>query len=241
MRSPAISERPADLFAEMETLGDVTRVHARVRPDAIALEFEGRATSYARLDANASKVARALRAAGIGHGDRIAFVGKNCDRYFELLLGAAKAGAVMVPIGWRLAPAEMAFIAENAEARLLFMGPDVAAAVAAATATPGLANLPIVALEPDGGHPSYEDWRDAQPEDDPHFAVDPADVVVQLYTSGTTGKPKGAMLSHHNLLAGRKLAAQARMPWNEWGPTMSAWLQCRLPISAARAGALSAW
>ena len=209
------SERPATLFEEMDTLGDVTRVHARVRPTATAFAFEGRSTSYAELDAHASQVARALRAVGVGHGDRIAFVGKNCDHYFELLMGAAKAGAVMVPIGWRLAPAEMAFIAHNAEAKLLFVGPDVAATVAA---TPELAELPVIALEPHGNWPTYEAWRDAQPAEDPNYPVDPFDVVVQLYTSGTTGKPKGAMLTHHNLLASRKLAARQPMPWNEWGP-----------------------
>jgi long-chain acyl-CoA synthetase len=215
MSSHAMADRPATLFEEMDTLGDVTRVHARVRPQATAFAFEGRETSYAQLDAHASQVARALRAAGVGHGDRIAFVGKNCDQYFELLMGAAKAGAVMVPIGWRLAPAEMAFIAHNAEAKLLFVGPDVAATVAA---TPELADLPLIALEPHGDWPTYEAWRDAQSPEDPHYPVDPSDTVVQLYTSGTTGKPKGAMLTHHNLLSGRKLAAQQPMPWNEWGP-----------------------
>jgi acyl-CoA synthetase (AMP-forming)/AMP-acid ligase II len=224
MSSLATTERPATLFEEMDTLGDVTRVHARVRPEATAFAFEGRSTSYAELDAHASQVARALRAAGVGHGDRIAFVGKNCDQYFELLMGAAKAGAVMVPIGWRLAPAEMAFIAHNAEAKLLFVGPDCAAAVAD---TPELAALSVIALEgdgdgsfppPRGDWPTYESWRDAQSPEDPHYPVDPFDTVVQLYTSGTTGKPKGAMLAHHNLLAGRKLAARQPMPWNEWGP-----------------------
>ena len=210
-----VADRPATLFEEMETLGDVTRVHARIRPTATAFAFEGRNTSYAELDAHASQVARALRAAGVGHGDRIAFVGKNCDQYFELLMGAAKAGAVMVPIGWRLAPAEMAFIAHNAEAKLLFVGPDCAAIVAD---TPDLASLPVIALEPHGDWPTYEAWRDAQPTEDPDYPVDPFDTVVQLYTSGTTGKPKGAMLTHHNLLSGRKLAAQQPMPWNEWGP-----------------------
>jgi long-chain acyl-CoA synthetase len=216
MSSLATTERPAALFEEMDTLGDVTRVHARMRPTATAFDFEGRVTSYAELDAHASQVARALREAGVAPGERIAFIGKNCDQYFELLFGAAKAGVVIVPIGWRLAPVEMAFIADNAEARLLFVGPDCAAMVAA---TPELAgNRPVIALEPHGTWPCYSGWRDAQAADDALYPVDPLDVVVQLYTSGTTGKPKGAMLTHHNLLAGRKLAAKSPMPWNEWGP-----------------------
>jgi long-chain acyl-CoA synthetase len=206
-------EQPADPFEGMDTLGDITRVHALARPDAVAFDFEGRRTTYAQLDAHANQVAHALRAAGVGHGQRIAFIGKNCDHYFELLFGAAKAGCVMVPIGWRLAPAEMAFIADNAEARLLFVGPDLADIVAA---TPDLCTRPVVTLEPHGDWPTYADWRDAQPSEDPGLPVDPADVVVQLYTSGTTGKPKGAVLTHaRSSPAASSGRGRGNAPWQE--------------------------
>lgn len=97
-------------FEQMPTLGDVARYQARVRGDAIALEFEGRRTTFAEFDRRTNQVANALIAAGLTNGQRIAYVGKNSDHYFELLVGAAKAGVVMTPIGWRLAPPEVAYI-----------------------------------------------------------------------------------------------------------------------------------
>ena len=116
-------------FAKMPTLAHITRYHAEVRPDAVALAFEGRETTFAAFDRRTDQVAAALVAAGVGKGRRIAYVGKNSDHYFELLFGAAKAGVVMAPIGWRLAPAEVAYIVEDAEAALVFVGPEVIGSV----------------------------------------------------------------------------------------------------------------
>jgi long-chain acyl-CoA synthetase len=202
-------------FEALTTLGDVPRLHAAERPEAVALEFEGRSTSFAALEAHTNQVAHALAASGVQQGQRIAYLGKNSDHYFELLLGAAKAGVVMVPVGWRLAPPEIAFIVGNAEAQILFVGGEFAELVAA---TPELAAMTVIAMEPGSRWPTYESWRDAQPAAEPGVAVKPGDVTVQLYTSGTTGKPKGAMLTHDNLLTGRKLGKLHPMPWNDWGP-----------------------
>ncbi|MET0272949.1 MAG: fatty acid--CoA ligase [Phenylobacterium sp.] len=205
-------------FGQMPTLGEIARYHARERGAATALTFEGRETSFSEFDRRASQVANALIAEGVSKGQRIAYVGKNSDHYFELLFGAAKMGAVMTPIGWRLAPAEAAYIVEDSGAPLVFVGAEVighAGEVARLLAQPPK----VVAMEAgDHAYPLYEAWRDAQPDSDPGVAIAPADVAVQLYTSGTTGKPKGAMISHHNILGGRQLAAQAGMAWNTWAP-----------------------
>ena len=202
-------------FDAVQTLGDVTRLHAAERPGATAFEFEGRRTSFAELDAHASQIANALAAAGVRQGQRIAYLGKNSDHYFELLLGAAKAGVVMVPVGWRLAPPEIAFIVNNAEAQLLFVGGEFADMVAANAELDGRT---VIAMETDSRWPTFEAWRDARPPTDPQVSVSHSDVTVQLYTSGTTGKPKGAMLTHDNLLTGRRLGKLHPMPWNDWGP-----------------------
>ena len=93
---------------EIRTLGDISRVHARQRGDKPAIAFEGRTTTFAELDRRTSQVAQALIASGLQPGDRIAHLGKNTDLYFELLLGAAKAGVVMTPVNWRLAPPKRA-------------------------------------------------------------------------------------------------------------------------------------
>lgn len=206
----------------IKVIGDVPRYHAEMRPQATAFEFEGRSTSFADLDRNTNRVANGLVAAGLRKGDRIAYLGKNSDHYFELLLGAGKAGIVTVPVGWRLAPAEMAYIIDDANAKLLFVGPELVEAARGI-----MERLPqverVIAMEPEKSGAEwtgYEVWRDAQAAAECGIDVLPSDVFVQLYTSGTTGRPKGAMLTHSNLLSSRLRTAKAgvRMPWNDWGP-----------------------
>ncbi|MCR5876185.1 fatty acid--CoA ligase [Phenylobacterium sp. J426] len=204
-------------FEQMPTLGDVARYQSRLRGSAIALEFEGRETTFADFDRLTNRVANALIAAGLEKGQRIAYVGKNSDHYFELLVGAAKAGVVMTPIGWRLAPPEVAYIVEDSGAPIVFVGPEVMGH--ASEVANLLTRAPqVIAMEPGSEHPLYEAWRDAAPDNDPGIAVSPKDVAVQLYTSGTTGRPKGVMLAHENILGGRRIAAEAQMDWNTWSP-----------------------
>ena len=204
---------------QIKTLGDIARYHGAVRGDATAFEFEGRVTSYAEFDAATNRVAQALIADGLKPGERIAYVGKNSDHYFELLIGAAKAGVVLAPVGWRLAGREIAYIVADTGARLLFVGAEIADVIAAEAA-----NLPAVesfiAMEPSAhGWRTYASWRDSQPAVDPELPVAPDDVVLQLYTSGTTGHPKGAMLTHANIIYGRNATAQMddpRLAWSHW-------------------------
>ncbi len=215
---PGSAPGPALDFDRMTTLGDVARLHGEVRPEATALVFEGRSTSFADFDRHTDQVANALLAEGLAKGDRIAYVGKNSDHYFELLFGAAKCGVVLAPIGWRLAPREIAYILGDAEARMVFVGPELIAHVRD-VAELILDQPTLIAMEANEyGHPVFEDWRDAATCDRPGAAVTPADIAIQLYTSGTTGRPKGAMLTHANILGPRRLAAAADLAWNRWGP-----------------------
>ncbi|MGD9967263.1 MAG: fatty acid--CoA ligase [Hyphomonadaceae bacterium] len=211
----AASLKPEE-FEQMHSLGDVARHHGRTRGSQIALSFEGRNTTYAELDVRSNQVAAALTAAGIEAGDCICYLGKNSDHYFELLMGALKAGAVMAPIGWRLSPDEIAYIIDDAQAHMLFVGPECigsAEAVAAKTS----ARPSIVAMERGAhGYPVYVAWRDSQADADVGEPI-PADATaLLLYTSGTTGRPKGVMLSSANLLRSRRRLSQAAMGWNEW-------------------------
>ncbi|MGH8189281.1 MAG: fatty acid--CoA ligase [Steroidobacteraceae bacterium] len=181
----------------IETLADIPRVYARLNPQHPALEFEGRSTTYAELDARASQVARALIADGVRPGDRIAHLGKNTDLYVELLLGAAKAGAVMTPVNWRLAPPEWLYMINDSDAKILFVGPEFIGAVEAAAAE--LQVRQVIGMESPYKGRSYREWRDAQPSDDPRVPIEKSAAALQLYTSGTTGHPKGAVLSNSNL------------------------------------------
>ncbi len=203
-------------FDQMQTLGDIARFHAKARPQAIGLRFEGRDTSFAEFDRHTNQVANALIASGVKKGDRVAYIGKNSDLYFELLFGAAKMGAVTLPIGWRLAPAEMAYIVADGGGPLVFVGPELRDAALAAL---GELEAPPRMIEMEYGGPGgFIAWRNIQPKSDPATPISVNDVAVQLYTSGTTGRPKGAMLTHENLLGGRREAVEAGMDWNQWGP-----------------------
>src|SRR6201746_2692595 len=91
-------------------LADVVRAHGKTPGNAIAFEFEGRRTSYAEFDLHTNRVANAITALGIKPGERIAYLGKNSDIFFELLLGSIKAHVVMAPVNWRLAGPEIDFI-----------------------------------------------------------------------------------------------------------------------------------
>ena len=200
----------------MTTLGAIPAYFAKDRPDRIATHFAGRDTTWAELDARANRVANALIAAGLEPGDRVAFIGKGSDEFFELLFGASRAGAVVVPIVWRLAPPEITGITKDCEASFLFVAPDQFDRIDSFRAD--LPGVTLIGLEEGGPLPRFADWRDAASDQPPGVSVNPSQVALQLYTSGTTGQPKGVMLTHTNLLRGRIQAAERKMDWNEWEP-----------------------
>ncbi|WP_304176413.1 fatty acid--CoA ligase [Phenylobacterium aquaticum] len=198
----------------VRSLGDVAREQARLRASATAFVFEGQTTTYAQFDRRSNQVANGLAALGIQAGTRISYLGKNSDAYFELMFGAAKIGAVMTPINWRLAPPEVAYILADSGAEALFVGPEFDELVARLPTANLRALIDIEAAGPEG----YPAWRDGQDATDPAIAVGWEDIALQLYTSGTTGHPKGAMLSHRALLELRALHAASDMGWNRWTP-----------------------
>lgn len=200
-----------------QRVADIARTNARDRPEQILFHFEGRATSYAAFDANSSRAANALIALGLKPDDRVAYLGKNSDLYFELLIAAAKAGGVMTPVNWRLAVPEIAWIIDNCGARILFVGPEFTALVAANRAAfPGVEH--IVATEGAAdGFPDYRGWRDTFPAVDPDIPRGERDAVIQMYTSGTTGKPKGAVLTNGSVLRSRLDRDPAlQADWERW-------------------------
>lgn len=211
--------QPGIDFTQLRTLGDIARYHAKQRPDAIAFSFEGRDTSFAQFDRHSGQVACRLIAAGIAPGDRIAYVGKNSDYFFEILFGAAKCGAVLTSIGWRLSPVEIANMLDDSKARFVFVGPEIQDQVLQAVA--GL-NHPVTFIALESGQssdqPIFPEWRDEAYESSIDIAIDEEAVVLQLYTSGTTGRPKGAMLAHRSILGVRRLTAGTDLAWNQWSP-----------------------
>jgi long-chain acyl-CoA synthetase len=177
---------------------DVVREHAVGRGDVVALRHGERELTYAELDERSSRLAQALLAAGSGAGSRVAYLDRTAPEAVELLLAAAKIGAVAVPLNWRLAPPELAAILGDAKAPLLIAG-----TVYEETARALVGELPETELVivGDPGPSGYEAWLAAHEPSDPGGRGDTSDTVLQMYTSGTTGVPKGVLTTHRNLAA----------------------------------------
>ena len=190
----------------------------RRRGNALAYEFEGRQTSFAEFDIKTNRVANALIALGVKPGERIAYLGKNSDIYFELLMGAMKANVVMAPVNWRLAGPEVAFIVGDCKAPVLFVGPEFITQVRnIKPQLPDVRTRHHHRRRRAGMAGFYGLARRCRAATIPKVPISPKDIAIQLYTSGTTGKPKGAMLSHANFLNLVQTGNEAEKPdWNKW-------------------------
>jgi acyl-CoA synthetase (AMP-forming)/AMP-acid ligase II len=207
---------------EIVTLADIPRHHARVRPHAIATLYADRATTFESLHQRSSRVANGLIASGIKPGARVAVLDQNSDRYFEIMLGVAKAGAVSVTVNWRLAPREVAYVLEDSCAEMLFVGGRHAAYLAPLLAELKMMRQIILIDGAAGVWPAYEDWIGRYNEDDPGYEGAAQDTAVQIYTSGTTGHPKGVELAHATFYGLSRYRAleqfDPHFDWIDWQP-----------------------
>jgi acyl-CoA synthetase (AMP-forming)/AMP-acid ligase II len=184
----------------VRALTDVLRDHAQATPDKVAFYYGDAEITYRQFDEQVDRTAAALAAAGVGHDDRVAILDKNSLEYVELLFGAARLGAVQVPVNYRLAPAEVAFIVNNARAKVFVVGLDFVP-VLDAIADQLKHTTQLVVIGDSGDRLNYTDWVAGHEPRPPAGPASTADVFVQLYSSGTTGLPKGVMLTHDNFNA----------------------------------------
>jgi len=180
------------------SVADVISPWVEASPDTIAIRTRTEQLTYQELDARANRVAHLLLSRGLAPDSRVGYIGRNRIDYWPLILGAQRAGMVPVPLNWRLTVHELAGVAADARLALLF-GDDEYAALAPA-------------VIPWGGAPDqFGGLVDAQPASPPEVSRSPEATAWILFTSGTTGKPKGAVVTHANVLANL-------YPWGEvWG------------------------
>ena len=183
------------------SIAQTVRLRAKEMGDDTVFHFEDKKISFSEYHTLSSQTANGLLSAGVGTGDRIAFLGKNSPVYFELIAAAAKIRAVVSPLNWRLAGPELEYALNDSGAKLIFAGKefrDVLLEIQPSlTAAPGI----FLIDGDDEGTPSYAGWQQQFSDSDPQLDVSPDDPLLQLYTSGTTGRPKGAILSHRMMLA----------------------------------------
>ncbi len=178
-------------------LHDFLDYQARERPEAEFAVDGSRRISYGQARREADRIAAAFVAAGLKAGARVAFLAKNCLEYPLLFYGASRAGVVPVPLNYRLATPEWAYILEDARAELLVARGDLVAAADELRATAqGVRRWLAFGTPVPDGWADFRAWVRAAPAEPPPSPATATDDCYQMYTSGTTGRPKGAVVPH---------------------------------------------
>ena len=197
VHGPPSSDYIFRMAKDITTLADIVRTHGVSRASDNSLIEGERTRTWGELYERSIRVANALQAAGVGVQDRVAFLDKNSIEHFEVFYGCALINAVSVDINWRLAPPEVEFIVNDAAAKVLVVHADFWPVVEAIRANLTTTQL-IVVIGGTGGDIDYETWVNSGAATDPAVVSASEDVAFQLYSSGTTGRPKGVMHTNNN-------------------------------------------
>jgi acyl-CoA synthetase (AMP-forming)/AMP-acid ligase II len=209
-------------------MGEALSVSARLFPDRIGARDLARSMTFGEWDERACRLANALLGLGLERGDRIAILAYNAVEWLEIYGATAKAGLVMVPINFRLVGSEIAYIVDNSEAKACIVQADLVDRIDGIRGDLAIAAgryIHFGGRATPRGYRGYEELIAAAALAEPAVDVKPADLWALMYTSGTTGKPKGAMRSHGSHAA-LNLATFADMGFTRADTTMLVMPMC---------------
>ena len=185
-------------MSAIQNLGEIVSAHARIRPDKIGARDSQRALTFAQWNSRACRLANALAGMGLRKGDRVAVLAYNRVEWMEIYIALAKAGFVTVPINFRLVEPEIKYIAEHCQARALIVQDELADRVEGLRGKLDIDERAWIRIGRDTpkGWTGYEALIASAADTPPDVHVAPTDTWALMYTSGTTGKPKGAVRNH---------------------------------------------
>jgi acyl-CoA synthetase (AMP-forming)/AMP-acid ligase II len=202
-------------YGQLQTIDATVAFHARNRPDHPAIICENRCVTYAELHRRSNRIGRALVAAGARPQARVVYLGQESEHYYSLLFACAKAKTVLVPVNWRLTAPEIEYVLRDSGAQIIFAEQEFFAV--AEEASVGLPAKPtIIPITADERAAGLADWIAESADADLGTDVEPHDPIVQMYTSGTTGLPKGVVLAHRSFFRVREALAGAGLDWIDW-------------------------
>jgi acyl-CoA synthetase (AMP-forming)/AMP-acid ligase II len=201
---------------EVTTLTELVRVQAHRYSDAKALVFRDKVLTYLQLHRQSNCVANALLDLGVKAQSRVAILAKDSLKSYEILFACSKINAVLVPINWRLAAPEVRHILIDANVEVLFVGAELYGLVKSIEEQLDGVITIITLEENEQKRLNYNNWCQHHSDVDPNILIEPNDVAVQMYTSGTTGRPKGVQLAHRSFFATLKEIARQGESWIGW-------------------------
>jgi len=188
-----------EALARRLLLGELIARNARKFPDKEAVIFGDTRLTYREFNARINRLAHAFQDMGIGKGDKVAILMFNCNQYLEYYFALAKIGGVAVPLNFRLHPDEIIYITSHADAVAMVVGEQFVDIVRSIQKDLPLVKQYIsVTAAPVEGMLHYETLIQKYPDDEPLVLVDEEDPAFIMYTAGTTGRPKGAVLTHQS-------------------------------------------
>lgn len=180
-------------------IGSFLAKRARLDPSRVGLVFDGREITYREWNERSNRVANVFSDLGVRQGDRVGLLMGNSVEFLECFFGLAKIGVILVPLNWRLAPNEIAVIAGDAGITALVYGPEHATAAVAMRGDLAVSTWLAVGDDVPAGDQSYQALAERGSPDEPEIRGFGDDPLAIMFTAGTTGRSKGAVLTHNNL------------------------------------------